>query len=253
MSAYSDYLTSLSLPLWLRLGESSGTTAVNAGTLGATLNASIVNAPTLGVTGAIAGDADTAFTFAAASSQRVQIPHNAAIAGTTVTFGCWFRKNGAPAATQILMRKTDGGAFNYVMFLRNDGALISGCQAGGANKLWPPGGVSPLPAVVCDDQWHLGVCVIAEDVKQYIDGVMVGARSLDGQTVNTGTGNVHLASDGSTSFLGGSIDEPFVTLAALDARTIWNMYTLGLAAGRRPHPRLDARTRMRRFSFGFGK
>lgn len=224
MSIYTAYRDSLSLPLWLRLGESSGTTAANAGTSGATLDGTIVNAPTLGVAGAVRGESDTAFRFAAASSQRVQVTHDAAIAGTTVSFGGWFRKNGAPAATQLVVRKSDGATFNYAGFIRSDGALVTGCSAGGANKLWPPAGISPLPVIVCDNVWHHFVCVIAADIKQYVDGVLVGTRSLDGQTVNTGTGNLHLASDGVTSFLTGDIDEPFVILAELTALQIWKDY-----------------------------
>jgi len=70
MSAYSDVVLADSPIVYYRLGEPSGTTADNAeGT--AARDGTYRNAPTLGVTGLLTGDADTAVNFAAASSQDV--------------------------------------------------------------------------------------------------------------------------------------------------------------------------------------
>ena len=58
-----------------RLGESSGTNAVDSSPNAHT--GTYHNSPTLGVTGALSGDTNTAITVAAASVQYVQIADNA--------------------------------------------------------------------------------------------------------------------------------------------------------------------------------
>lgn len=77
LSSFSSYVTSLSPVGYWRLGESSGTTTADA--TGAGHTGTFLNGPTLGQTGGVAGDSNTAVLFAAASRQSVTIPSSLAL------------------------------------------------------------------------------------------------------------------------------------------------------------------------------
>src|SRR5947199_303228 len=71
-----------------RLGEASGTSAADSA---GTNTGTYVGSPTLGVAGALTDDADTAVTFASASSQRVDIPFIGAYQAGDCSYECWFK------------------------------------------------------------------------------------------------------------------------------------------------------------------
>src|SRR5690554_5596660 len=65
--------------IWLRMRETTGTTAVNAGSGGATLNGTISGAITLGQIGKLG--ANDAFDYATSSDGAITIPNHASWAG----------------------------------------------------------------------------------------------------------------------------------------------------------------------------
>jgi len=104
MSAYSDVVLADSPIVYYRLGEPSGTTADNAeGT--AARDGTYRNAPTLGATGLLTGDADTAVNFAAASSQDVWLDTGNMPAGSSggVTIETWAKWDALPAVDTMQM------------------------------------------------------------------------------------------------------------------------------------------------------
>jgi hypothetical protein len=85
-------LTPVPVAYW-RLGEASGTVAAdemeaNDGTY--------VNAPTLGVAGALAGDVDTAVTLNG-TTQHITAGTGAQISGS-LTLACWVKRNPPPTS-----------------------------------------------------------------------------------------------------------------------------------------------------------
>lgn len=248
MSAFSDFMNGFnipfSLPLWLRLGESSGTTAVNAGVSGPALDGTYVNAPTLGVTGSISGDADTAVTLTAASSQRITIPHNSAIAGNVATFGLRYKRNGAPAGTEVFYSKRAATPTETArLAVGVAGVPLLVLSVGGTNTT-----VVGTKSII-DNAWHsIVVTKQATNARLFVDGVVDGEMNpgtLDSNTADIWIGGI----TGAGTFPTCTVDEVFYTLDVWDVRTIWNYHCLADAAGRRPHPRLDTRTGMRRFHF----
>lgn len=89
-SYYDTVRRSSGLLGYWRLGEPSGTSAADSGPNGVT--GTIVRAPTLNVTGALTGDANTAMTFTAATDNYITFSTNAALNCTTaVSVECWYK------------------------------------------------------------------------------------------------------------------------------------------------------------------
>lgn len=79
---YAGYITALNPALWLRMRETSGSTASNSGSAGSALNGTMTNV-TLGQTGQLG--ANEAFDFASATN-RIAVPNDATLQAATVTF-----------------------------------------------------------------------------------------------------------------------------------------------------------------------
>jgi hypothetical protein len=105
---YSSEVLADSPLCFLRLGEASGTTAADSS--GNSHAGTYAASPTLGATGLIAGDSDTAVTFNG-SSQYVSIDNSSGWAdGTSFTAEIWVKASGV----------TDG-----IVFAQYDSALSS--------------------------------------------------------------------------------------------------------------------------------
>jgi hypothetical protein len=93
--AYSDEVLADSPKIYLRLGEPSGTTATNDGSLAD--DAFYVNSPTLGETGAIAGN--TAVRFDRSLNQYLDTNYDAGEIGISgnhdLTVECWWKRDSA--------------------------------------------------------------------------------------------------------------------------------------------------------------
>lgn len=86
MTYTAEVLADSPVAYW-RLGESSGTTATDE--MSGTSNGTYTNTPTLGAASLISNDtANTAVTFAAASSESVEVPDNATISACTGSGAC---------------------------------------------------------------------------------------------------------------------------------------------------------------------
>lgn len=103
-SAYRNIIMADSPIGYWRLGETSGTLAVDEMSL---YNGTYNNSPTLGVSGAISGDTNTAVTFSAVSDKHMAVPHNAVFSFGTGPFSleCWFKLNSAGVTLDWFMSK----------------------------------------------------------------------------------------------------------------------------------------------------
>lgn len=105
-STWTEVVTSLSPTAWWRLGEASGTVAVDE--IGA-VNGTYTNSPTLGVAG-MTPDGDTAVTFSSASTQYVSVPDNAIwdLGTADFSFVVGFSCSSWPATRQYLLLRGNG-------------------------------------------------------------------------------------------------------------------------------------------------
>jgi hypothetical protein len=209
---------------WWRLGEASGTSAADAQ---GTATGTYTNGPTLGATGAIAGDANTAAQLDG-TNDYVAVTRNGS---SNFSLEFWFRSSqgigtgttwssGAGLVTADLTTSTTN---DYGVSLRSDGRLVAGI--GTTSIVSSSGGWN-------DGGWHHVVFTRTQS-----GGGL--ALYVDGASVATGTGTTSNLGNGSTNFsfgrvqttaggyLQGAIDEVAFYTAALSAATVSSHYTTG--------------------------
>lgn len=213
---YEEEVLADSPVLYWRLGEPSGTNAndVSGNNLDGTYHAS----PTLGVTGALAGDADTAATFAAASSQYIEEATDSALLHLgAFTLECWVKIAGNPAADQFLM----GRHRNIQWYIHSNGKQSINFVFGNA-----PDSTSAIPT----GQWnHIAVTCDGTNTAFYLNGVADGTGTT-GIAVDTGASNLAVARNNDTSdlYLDASLDEVAVYDNALSGARIAAHYNAGI-------------------------
>lgn len=125
---YAQFTEDLQPFAWWRLGESTGTVAADV--LRAN-NGTYQNTPTLGATGAINGDTDTAVTFASASTEYILTPPMfgwMSKAGRGITIEAWVKSTAGTISTVFGGGKSSTKNAMRVCFSTVDG---SGNSAGG--------------------------------------------------------------------------------------------------------------------------
>jgi hypothetical protein len=97
VGSYVDEVLADTPKVYYRMGEASGTTAYNGGSL--TTHGTYVNTPLLGETGAISGDSDKAVYFDRTQSEYLNSSYTATDLGINgnhdLTVECWWRRNSA--------------------------------------------------------------------------------------------------------------------------------------------------------------
>lgn len=200
-----------------RLGESAGTTATDIGS--GAHNGTYVNTPTLGVAGALS-DADTAVTFASASSQRVSIAANPSVATDNYALECWVKLPNL--TTQFGLFAHNGGI--------NDGWGVGiGDGAGGAGlKLTGVlAGVSFLDSgyTFADTNYHHVVMTRESGTtKFYVDGVQTANTSVTAPSTPAGAVMNIAAQNTPTRFFNGTLDEVAIYNAALTSTNVSTHY-----------------------------
>lgn len=120
-SPFSGYIQTTRPSLWFRLGE-QGTTTTMADSSGYARNGSFVNTPTLGATGLIQGDDNTAVTFDRTQSEYgvcTTFPYPSSQLG----FSIWFKTTSANAQTLVCLARQDRGLVRYAIELTAAGQL----------------------------------------------------------------------------------------------------------------------------------
>jgi hypothetical protein len=216
-SAYYDaVMASQPLAYW-RLDESGGTLASDhQGTYDGTYIAS----PTLGATGAIAGDPDAAVSFDGAS-QFVDVPYSVGLNPATFSVEAWAEPSGGDGAYRgvIASRTYPQGWALY---------------AGGDWEFWINSGAGMLVlsgGSVVDNCWtHLVATFDGTTASLYVDGSLVDSATVDAyqpQTINALT--IGQSQPASNFWFPGTIDEAALYGRALSAVEVQNHYLLGSA------------------------
>jgi hypothetical protein len=218
-----------------RLAEPSGTTA--AETTDATYNGTYVNTPTLGATGALDGDTDTAVTFAPASLEYVTVPD-----GTKVDVG------DGPVSIEAWIKRADTSTTNYHAIVSKgrvgsgDASYVGQVMATTGKLGFGKAGNNDIvisSAAITDTNWHHVVFtrfttgVQASRVnKIYLDGVDVTDTGTEATVVNLVDNSLPMLigvddwtdSSGKVNYFGGTLDEVAVYKTALPAARVLAHY-----------------------------
>lgn len=215
--AYADeVLADLPAGYW-RLGEPSGATAVDETANGN--DGAYQNTPTLGVTGALTGDADTAVTFNG-SDEFVTVTDDAALdLGNTFTLEAWI-KRAANGTFQAIIQKGSGA---YILYFDSD------------NKVYVARdnvqNLARSTGTITDTSWHHIVATkTGSTTKMYVDGADVTDAIADSTLVDTADA-LHIGAAAAVGRFNGSLDEVAVYPTALSAARVTAHYDAALAVG----------------------
>jgi len=215
-TGYSNAVTQTAgLVGYWRLGESSGT---NANDEVSTNDGTYTGTPTLGATGALSGDTDTAVTFASASSQYVNIPDVAAVdLGDVFSLEAWINVTGSGA--RYIVSKSTGA---YALAIFSDGTL--GLRIGNGATL-------RITNAALSAGWHHVVGTKnGATTALYVDGAAPATTASANVTaVNNATALLIGGDFNAGEFFNGSIDEVAVYNVAISEATALAHYNAGAA------------------------
>jgi hypothetical protein len=197
-----------------RLGEASGTDVADSA---GSNTGQYIGSPTLGATGAVAGN--TAVTFVAASAaHKVDVPDHASLdVGDTFTIEFWL-KRASQAGLQCPLDKGTGGALAWVVAF--NGANFFFGDSGGN---WIINNITG----VCNDTTtfhHVVITKSGATTKLYQDGVDL-APATTNQTIASSTSVLRMGATvslggGNTWWLNGTLDEVALYATALSAARV---------------------------------
>lgn len=232
MSYSSVILATSGLVSYWRLGESAGSaTCVDAQS--AHNGTTTGHSPTLGVSGALTGDADTAAAFVQASSQWVSVAHHADFNFGDGPFSaeCWVKLTSLTNDTvRAMVAKGAAGATGGWEF------RVINTSGGGINKLafveiGTSGGTWVLSTVAITDlNWHhvVGTKNNGGTGSIYIDGVDRTSAQTNPVLADTTVGlNIGASFNGTADFMDGSIDEVAIYNRALTLTEASDHWTAG--------------------------
>lgn len=198
---YAQTFLAMSPAGYFRLGEPSGTSAADLGSGAHT--GTYVNGPTLGVAGLVT-DADTAVTFASASSQRVTFAAPWMTVVDNWTLLAWIKPS-APSALQGVAYNGDDTANGYGIYLNASNRLLGYANGGGAGLL--TGAITGGSGAILST----GVTVLVALVREagtshmYVNGVLY--EDGIGTTPNTPATTAIIGASGAANYLNCTCDE----------------------------------------------
>jgi hypothetical protein len=208
--------------LYLRLNESSGTSAADSSGNG--LTGTLFNTPTLGVAGGLTGCSSTAMTLAAASFEYITVADNALLdPGDTFTIKIRVKFTTLPG----------GGAFYDLVDKGTNGYRVT--VNGSGTVFLVKGGGSTIcsnasPQNMTTGVWYeIAITKAGSVFHVYINGVE-STTSFGNQTIAGTATNLNIGrNSGATSYLNGTIQELALYPTALSPSRILAHYQAGLA------------------------
>ncbi len=232
-SEYSDLVQSHGPVAYWRLGETSGTSAVDV--TGAH-NGTYQNSVTLASTGAIMGDTDQAANFGGGANDRVQV-NPFGVAGTGITILAWFKPNGF--GDDRFVAKTIGTAtadYHWALGLDSGSRLSAYLKINGTTQYR-----TPTVSGLANGVWCFAALTYdGSTMRTYLNGVQVDTVSVAGtlstdSTVAVALGN--LPSGAGNRAFAGVLDDVAVYDKQLTATQIYDLYITG-GGGLRGHWKL---------------
>ena len=223
-TSYAMVVASDSPASYWRLGETSGSTAADAaGSSPGSINGGV----TLGVPGALAGDANTAMGFNG-STGYVSVPDAASLdfAGD-FTVEAWAKPNALTGIGGAVVHK--GGSSGYPVWQYRM-SITGGNQWRGTVFVGNSNIAVTAPGVASTTSWtHLAMTKAGSTLTLYVNGAAVATTTVSG-IVNTSTGILAIGRTGASSsdYFNGQIDEVAVYPTALSAARIAAHHTAGV-------------------------
>jgi hypothetical protein len=217
---YAETILADSPVAYWRLGESAGTTADNAeGT--AALDGTYSGSPTLGATGLLTGDSDTAVTFG--TSKYVSVAHDAALNFSDVfSLEFWVKVPSLSAWMSVIAK---GGATGWQVGVSVNRQVVVYLQ----NTINVRGG--SVGTLQDGTTYHVVVTKNGGNYATvYINGSDASATAT-AKTAGDTTGSLYLATyTGSSEWLSGTLDEVAVYDYALTSTQVTAHYDAGTGA-----------------------
>ncbi|WP_210509042.1 PKD domain-containing protein [Naasia sp. SYSU D00057] len=225
----SDYASTVlddgAVNYW-RLGEGSGTTVTDWAGLN---DAKAGTGVTLGQTGAIAGDSNTAARFAGDGNGLVAAS-TAQQGPTTFALEAWFNTTSRTGGKVVGFGSSNtgnSGSYDRHIYLDGSGRIYFGVYPGSIQTVTSGTGYN-------DGQWHQVVASLSSaGMELYVDGARVAART-DVTTAQGYSGYWRIGGDNTWTgapYLAGSIDDVAVYSSPLTAAQVRSHYAL---SGRTP-------------------
>lgn len=221
-STYSDRILSLGPVAYWRLGETSGTTAIDTTGIH---NGTYQNSVTLGSNGAILSDTDKAANFGGGANDRVQVSPFG-ISGTGLTILAWFKAD--TFGNDHLVSKANGTAtanFYWALGINGSSRMIAWVKIGGTTRQLS----CPVSTMATNKWYFAAVTYNGNTIRVFRNGVQVGTASYAGtvttdSSVAVALGNLP-AGVGDRAF-DGVLDEVAIFNKALTPAEIYELYTL---------------------------
>ena len=198
--SFSADVQALSPLSYWRLGETSGTSAVDLGSAGVT---GTYSGASQGESDAINGDPDAAAGFTRTELDSIEIPHDDAYLLDEGTIQLWFNANDL-AQVQAVFSKDSSGfdtGGHLSMRLLTDGSLSVRLQSTTTDYH-----VSSLPGSVAAGSWHqVAFSFGSGGMELYLDGVLVDTDAYTGGlgTSSGGIGNYEPITIGANNWVSG--------------------------------------------------
>jgi len=219
--AYANAVTLDNPSLWYRLGEPSGTTAVDAGS--ARRNGSYVGSPVLGRPGALNCSPDTAVMFNGSTTEVTTSTAAAVPAPSTFSVEAWFATTvgGGKLIGFGNSRSGTSSQYDRHVYLTNSGQVVFGLYVSGYR-------IAASPGTYLDGKYHHVVATLSgAGMILYVDGVKVAANATT-TTAESNTGWWRVGYDNLSGWPGaptrshftGLLDEVAVYPTALSATRV---------------------------------
>lgn len=218
--SYSEAVLADNPVAYWRLGEKSGTQAVDASGNGH--DGTYQGNPTLGVPGLLTGDPDTAVQFDGVDD-HVEVPHSESFNLQQLSLEAWVRPD--LSSNGGIIEKTIGGAVNTQYLLFQEGPLWRFRIQKGEYVSVDVNSNSPAGV-----RTHLVGTFDGTDLRLYVNGVLAGTLNSPG-AIHTGTGVLRIGYLNALDFqFEGTIDEVALYAHALSPDRIRAHFVLGSRA-----------------------
>ncbi len=225
----SQVLGTSGLVSYWRLDESSGTVATDS----KDGNTGTYSGATLGSSGAINGDTDTAASF---TSGGVSVANSASLSPTAdLTLEVWARPTTVDTNSHTIMGKATDTVHRQYRLGMSSGKWRGSVYFGGTSY-----SVDATTLPVAGTWQHISLVRASSTLTIYVNGVSSGTRTgLPTGSPDSGTGLFMLGrlnDPGDPQYFNGHLDEAAIYNVALSATTLKAHYDLGVAPNATPTP-----------------
>lgn len=221
LSAYHSLILSDSPVGYWRLGETSGTIAVDQ--IGAAHNGTYIGAPLLGVPGLIAGDANTAVTFGP-DARYMTVPNTTTIRlNSNFSLEVWFKTTASTQNVNLIGSFESLFNTGHGIFMTNSTLRVG--FDGGANA------TGSLPQIHDGNRHHVVATYTGNapniQPRIYLDGTLVFIDTANKTITDNNT--IFIAANANLSgFFDGTIDEAAIYNGVLTPTQVLNHYNAGI-------------------------